>query len=49
MADHITVTEKLHQMSLNLKKGLSAVLQIDILPADSGKLFLRGYHVDRLV
>ncbi len=46
MADHNAIAEKLDQMSLNFRKKLSAVLRIDVVPVDSGKLFVGVYDVD---
>jgi len=46
VADHNAIAEKLDQMSLNFVKNLSAVLRIDVVPVDSGKLFVGVYDVD---
>jgi len=40
VADHNAIAEKLDELSLNFRKRLSAVLRIDIVSVDSGKLFV---------
>jgi hypothetical protein len=40
--------EKLDKMSLNFRKRLSAVLRIDVVPADSGKPFVGICDIDGL-
>jgi hypothetical protein len=46
VADHNAIAEKLSQLSLNFRKELSAVLRINSVPVDSGKLFVSVYDVD---
>jgi hypothetical protein len=48
MADYNAIAEKLDQISLNFRKRLSAVLRIDVVLVDSGKLFVGVCDVDGL-
>ena len=46
MADHNAIAKKVDQLSLNFRKRLRAVLWIDIIPVDPGKLFVGACDVD---